>query len=276
MRSLCLPRSFILAILLPILPGCWSPVEDSDREAASGPDESEVVARIDDEPITETDLDAQIQAMAARGDSPRRERALEELIDLRLLERRAEARKIHRQPELAAEIRRQRAMVLADHLIRAEVDSLDIDEDVLRADYEDYVANAGRRREYNARHILVDEREQALALIGEIEDGGDFAELAREHSIGPSSDRGGDLDWFREDEVVPPFAEAVTDLEPEEYTQNPVETRFGWHVILLQDIRETEPRPFDEMRETLRQERVKRHIESFVRELRADSDIEIE
>lgn len=255
--------------------GCYAEEDDSQAERTSAPDDSEVVATVDDEPLTEVDLDAQIQAMATRGEAPGDEQALEELIDLRLLEQRAKRQDIHRQPEVAAEIRRQRAMLLANHLIQAEIQALDIDDEMLRAEYEEYVADATQRREYNARHILVEDRETALGLIGDIEDGGDFAELAREHSTGPSGDRGGDLDWFRADEVVEPFAEAVSRLQPGEYTGEPVETRFGWHVILLEDARDTEADEFDEMRDTLREQKINEHVSALLRDLRADSEIDI-
>lgn len=243
---------------------------------ATIPDDAEVVARIDGEPITAVDLDAQLQTMASRGEPSEREAALEELIDLHLLRRRAEAEEIHRQPETAAEIRRQRAMLLANHLIRAEIEALNIDDDHLRAAYEEYVDDAAERREYNARHILVESRSEAEDLIRQIEEGGDFGELAREYSTGPSGDRGGDLDWFRADEVVEPFARVVAGLSPDEYTGEPVETRFGWHVILLQDVREIDPEPFEAMRDQLREREVNAHVQQFLRELRENSEIEIE
>lgn len=265
--------AIVAAGLTLALAGC-QPDEPEAREV-SAPDPSAVIATVDGNEITEVDLDAQIQAMAARGEGVDRGTALEELIDLRLLQRRAEREEIHLQPETAAEIRRQRAMLLANHLIRAEIDALDIDEDMLRAAYEDYVADAASRREYNARHILVDTRAEAEDVLGLIEDGGDFGELAHEHSTGPSGDRGGDLDWFRGDEVVDPFARAVADLAPGEYTADPVQTRFGWHIILLEDTREPEPEDFEDMRDQLRSRMVNAHIETFLRELRADSEIEI-
>lgn len=279
MQPTAVIRSHWLALLLlPALVACGgsgSGNETGDEAESVLPDEATIVAEVDGTPITEIELDAQIQAMAARGDRPDRESALEELIDLRLLEREAEAEEMHLQPDTAAEIRRQRAMLLANQLVRSHVDALDIDDDDLRAAYEDYVADAASRREYNARHILVETREEAEALIDEIEGGADFSELAREHSIGPSGDRGGDLDWFRAGDVVDSFADAVAGLETEEYTPSPIETRFGWHVILLQDTREIEAESFDDKREELRNRMVDEHIEALLGQLRADGDVEI-
>lgn len=265
---------WLALFLLPILVACGGN-DTVDEPESVLPDDATIVARVSGTPITEVELDAQIQAMAARGDRPDRQSALEELIDLRLLENQAQAEEMHLQPDTAAEIRRQRAMLLANQLVRSRIDGLDIGDDELRAAYDDYVADAASRREYNARHILVETREEAATLIEEIEAGADFGELAREHSIGPSGDRGGDLDWFRAGDVVGPFADAVTTLETEEYTPAPIETRFGWHIILLQDKREIDAEPFEDKREELHNRMVDEHIEALLGQLRADSDIEI-
>lgn len=267
-------RWWLALVLLPGLVACGGSETADDADTAL-PDDATIVAEVDGTPITEVELDAQIQAMASRGDRPDRESALEELIDLRLLEQRAEAEDMHLQPDTAAEIRRQRAMLLANQLVRSQIDGLEIDDERLRAAYEEYVADAPGRREYNARHILVETRGEAEALIAQIEDGADFGELAREHSIGPSGDRGGDLDWFRASDVVGPFADAVAGLETEEYTVTPVETRFGWHIILLQDVRDTEAASFSDKREELRSSMIDDHIEAFLGDLRGEATIEI-
>jgi len=257
-----------------LLSGCDAP-EHSSAADISAPDDSEIVAEVGDGVIRATDLDAQIQAMASRGDKPAREAALEERIDLHLLARRAEREDMHQQPETAAEIRRQRDMLLANQLLRARIDQLDIGEQALREAYDEYVAAAEKRREYKVRHILVDSRERAQTLVEQIENGADFSALAREHSTGPSAERGGDLSWLRAGDVVAPFAEAMTDLAREEYTDEPVETRFGWHIILVDDIRENEAKAFDEVRDRLRDQLVDEHIRDFLRGLRAEADIEI-
>ena len=261
--------------LLFLATACGGDDRNESTTGASPPDDAEVIARVDGEPVTVTDLDAQLQAMAQRGEHADEESALEEVIDLRLLVQKAEAEEMHRQPEIAAEIRRQRGMLLANHLVRAQIDALEIDEARLREAYDAYIEDGDARREYKARHILVDERAEAEHVIEAIQEGGDFAELAREHSTGPSSERGGDLDWFRADDVVTPFAEAVARLETEEYTGEPVASDFGWHVILLEDRREIEPESFDDMRDELRGRIIDDHITELLRDLREGSEIEI-
>lgn len=264
----------IVALLGFLTSGCDDPERNAAADSAA-PDAGEIVAEVDDEGITATDLDAQIQAMASRGDQPAREAALEERIDLHLLARRAEREDMHQQPETAAEIRRQRDRLLANQLLRARIDQLDIGEQALRTAYDEYVEAEHERREYKVRHILVDSRKRAEDLVEQIENGADFSALARDHSTGPSAERGGSLSWLRAEDVVEPFADAITDLAREEYTDEPVETRFGWHVILVDDIRENEAKAFDEVRDRLRDQLVDQHIREFMRDLRAEADIEI-
>jgi len=108
----------------------------------------------------------------------------------------------------------------------------------LKAEYDTQIGHkAGGVTEYKARHILVKEETEAVAIIAELDKGGDFAELAKTKSTGPSGIQGGDLGWFSSDQMVPPFSEAVDKLEKGSYTKTPVQTQFGWHVIILEDKR---------------------------------------
>src|SRR5690606_8167 len=115
----------------------------------------------------------------------------------------------------------------------------------LRAEYD---ANLSQFEtvEHKASHILVESEEEANALIEQLNAGADFAELAVEHSIDPSAaDGGGDLGWFTSSAMVAPFAQAVEAMEVGTYSSAPVQTQFGWHVILLEDQRTSEPPSLD-------------------------------
>jgi peptidyl-prolyl cis-trans isomerase C len=91
--------------------------------------------------------------------------------------------------------------------------------------------------EYKARHILVATSTEAEAIIDRLEQGEDFAELAKQESTGPSGPRGGDLGWFSASMMVPPFAQEVRSLEVGKFSRKPVQTRFGWHVVLVEEMR---------------------------------------
>ncbi|WP_120503346.1 peptidylprolyl isomerase [Sulfitobacter mediterraneus] len=141
-----------------------------------------------------------------------------------------------------------------------------VDEDALKAAYDEQYASAEQGDEYNASHILVETEEEALAIKAELDGGADFAEMAREKSTGPSGPGGGSLGWFGKGMMVPSFEAAVIAMEPGAVSE-PVETQFGWHVIMLNETRKTEAPALDTVREELelqiRQTRVQTTIDSI-------------
>jgi peptidyl-prolyl cis-trans isomerase C len=149
-----------------------------------------------------------------------------------------------------------------------------IDDATMQKAYEDYAKDFERKKEVRARHILVDTEDQAKEVIAELDDGADFAELAKEKSKGPSGQNGGDLGYFAAEDMVPEFAEAAFALDVGSYTKEPVQTQFGWHVIKVEDSRTAEPPSFEEAEEDVRAD-VSREIGSkLMGELRAKADIE--
>lgn len=155
---------------------------------------------------------------------------------------------------LANERRAFLAATLLDRVGNAEITEAE-----LQAEYDAVYGSAEPQVEYNASHILVETEAEAEALIGELAAGADFAELAAERSIGPSGPNGGQLGWFGAGMMVPSFEEATFALEVGEVSA-PVQTQFGWHVIVLNDTREQAPPALEQVRaeleEGLRQARV--------------------
>ena len=146
-------------------------------------------------------------------------------------------------------------------------------EEALEQAYQTYLAENPPSDEVSARHILVETEDEALGLIGQLDEGADFAELAQEHSIGPSGAQGGDLGFFERGQMVEPFAAAAFALEPGSYTSEPVETQFGWHIILVEDSRTT-PQPnreevADQLEQSLRQTLVREVLDDLL----ADAEI---
>jgi peptidyl-prolyl cis-trans isomerase C len=132
----------------------------------------------------------------------------------------------------------QRTAILADAAVDAAISSR-VDEAALQAAYDAKYGNFEGSPEYHASHILVESQEEAQAIATEIRAGADFAETAKEKSTGPSGPRGGELGWFGPGQMVAPFEEAVASLKVGEVS-DPVETQFGWHVIILTDARTQE------------------------------------
>lgn len=125
-----------------------------------------------------------------------------------------------------------------------------ITEEALQAAYEEAFANVAAEAEFNASHILVETEEEAKDLVVLLNGGADFTELAREHSTGPSGPNGGELGWFGKGMMVQPFEDAVLLLEAGQISP-PVQTQFGWHVLILNETREKGAPALAEVREEL-------------------------
>lgn len=141
-----------------------------------------------------------------------------------------------------------------------------VTEDAVQAAYAQVVASFEGQTEYNASHILVETREEAESLVEQLNAGADFAELAQEFSTGPTGPNGGNLGWFAAGVMVQPFSEAVEGMTPETVS-GPVQTQFGWHVIRLNETRETTPPSLAEMRDgiiaELRNNALQAHLDAL-------------
>lgn len=174
--------------------------------------------------------------------------------------------------EHALAIENERRALLASQLIE-EVAEGAVTDDALQAAYDEAYGNLEPETEFNAAHILVETEEEARALIEELDGGADFATLAREHSTGPSGPNGGSLGWFGKGMMVPPFEEAVIALEPGAFSQDPVQTQFGWHVLILNETRVKDAPTLDAVREELAAEVQGAAVDARVQELTDAAEI---
>jgi len=146
-------------------------------------------------------------------------------------------------------------------------------EGAIQTAYDDAFGDASGETEYNAAHILVETEEEAAAIIAELDGGADFATLAQERSVGPSGPNGGDLGWFGAGMMVPQFEEAVIALDAGAVSE-PVQTQFGWHVILLKETRQAEAPTLDEVRDELVEQVQRAAVDAQVAALEAEADID--
>lgn len=148
-----------------------------------------------------------------------------------------------------------------------------VDEADIVAAYDAQYAGQDQGEEYNASHILVETLEAAQAIKAELDEGADFAEMARERSTGPSGPGGGSLGWFGKGMMVPSFEEAVIALEPGAIS-DPVETQFGWHVILLNETRQIEAPSMASVREELELQIRQTRVQTYIEEVTAAADVD--
>ncbi|KHJ55270.1 peptidylprolyl isomerase [Aureimonas altamirensis] len=233
-----------------------APAAEAPAEAAPAISPETVVARVGGAEITEADLDAAAedlsQQFAQLPPQQRRLATISALIDVKALATKAEAEGLQDEDAVARQIAflRERALHNAyfdKHGAEA------ITEDELRARYDAEKERFVPQEEVHARHILVETKEEADKLIERLGAGEKFEDLAREASRDPSAQNGGDLGFFTKGRMVPAFEEAAFALEPGSYTQQPVETQFGWHVIQGVEKRQTQFPPFEQVREQARQ-----------------------
>jgi peptidyl-prolyl cis-trans isomerase C len=233
------------------------------------------VATVDGTPITRAEYDVYVKnLLQGKPDlkpdqltADQKSQVLDDLINTQLIADQAVKDGLDKDPETQARLAIVRLRILADDEIQRYLKDHQPTDAELRAEFEKQAA-ATDMTEYHARHILVakDNKDLAVQIIKKLKGGAKFEDLAKADSIDPGSkSNGGDLGWFNTSRMVKPFADAVKALKKGEFTQEPVETQYGWHVILLEDTR---PPSFDQTNKQqlinpIMQGKIKDYIESL-------------
>ena len=235
-----------------------------------------VFVKVNGAPVLQNLADAFIAEQKSKGapeSAELRNAVREELIRRELLLQEAKKSGLDKKPDIAAQAEAARQAVLIRSYVQDYVSKNPIKDDQLKADYDKIKAQVGGT-EYKAKHILVKEEAEAKTVIENLKKGAKFDELAKQ-SIDPGSkDNGGALDWAAPNTYVKPFADALTGLSKGKYTETPVKSNFGYHVILLEDTRPTTFPPFDEIKPRLLQQAQAQQVTKMVEALRAKAKIE--
>ena len=176
---------------------------------------------------------------------------IDDMIDTKLSADAARRSGLSENPLLKEIAERAMDRVLAEAWLNDELNRR-INEEMIVKSYNDLVADTESRTEVRARHILLNTKEDAMAAITRLEAGGDFAELAKELSTGPSGPNGGELGYFRRGAMVPSFEVASFNLAAGDITKEPVQTQFGWHIIKVEDRRIADAPELEAVRDQLR------------------------
>jgi peptidyl-prolyl cis-trans isomerase C len=245
--------------------------------AAPAASDDPVVARIDGQELHRSDVEAaqrglpqQIQQMPLETIYPM---LLDQMVNGKLLSDAGRKEKLDQDPEVKKQLARVEDRVIQQAYIGKEVEKAATD-DRLKAKYEQYVKDNPPKEEVNARHILVEKESDAKEIIAELNKGADFEKLAKEKSTDPAAQNGGDLGWFSRDEMVPEFSDAAFKLKKGEYTKEPVKTKFGYHVIKLEDRRMGQPPSFEEAKDELTNAIARDVITDRIKTLRQQAKVE--
>ena len=213
-------------------------------------------------------LESRAQKPLAEITEAERSIVLQELKDIYLLTTQPAAERLAADPRMKAQIELQYRGALAQAVAGDYLAKNPATDEQILAEYESQIKLAPSLQ-YKARHILVETQSAATDLISELNGGADFQELAKTHSTGPSGPSGGDLGWFSANQMVKPFSDAVMELEDGAYSTAPVQTSFGWHVILREESRANEPPTLESVRDTIKQRVEQANFQKYVEELRA-------
>lgn len=261
-----LQTKFLISAAVFALSAGYAVAQDSGNMTADT-----VVASVDDTDITlgqiimlRAQLPAQYQELP---DEVIFNGLVEQVVNQQLL-----ANTLEEEPNrVAVALQNERRSLRAGEVVNALAEKGATEEE-LQAAYDARFEGVEPEMEFNAAHILVETEEEAAALKEDIDAGADFADMAREHSTGPSGPNGGDLGWFGKGMMVAPFEQAVLTLEPGEVS-GPVETQFGWHLVKLNETRQTELPSLDNLRDELTASIMQEKLAALIASLNEAADI---
>lgn len=239
----------------------------------------EVVATLNGDPIRESDLALAAQDygdnLAQIPEEEQRTTLIDTVVDMRLMAAAAVEVGLDQDPAFQEQMEQLRQRELRNMYFAEVIDAMITDEEV-RARYDEEVALLDLPEEIRASHILVETEEEANEIIQLLDEGGDFATLAMERSLDTGSGaEGGDLGYFTAGDMVEQFEDAAFALETGTYSQTPVESDFGWHVILVVDRRQQEPPDFESVASQVRLLLQQEAYLEAVSALREGADIQV-
>jgi peptidyl-prolyl cis-trans isomerase C len=235
------------------------------------------VATVNGVAVPRARLEALMNQQKARGapdNDQTRAMVRDELVNREVLMQEAQKAGVAKSAEVAGQLDLARQEIVISAYLRDWVRKHPIGDDEVQKEYERVKSEQGDK-EYRARHILLETEDQAKAVIADLKKGAKFEELAAKSSKDPGSkDRGGDLDWHGPGDFDRSFSEAMMKLEKGKYTDEPVHTRFGFHVIRLDDVRSGRFPALAEVKPRIQQQLVQQRIDELVKGLRAKAKVE--
>jgi peptidyl-prolyl cis-trans isomerase C len=197
----------------------------------------------------------------------------EELVRREVLTQEALKKGTDKKSDVQAQLDLARQGVLIGAYLNEYARNVTISDDEIKGEY-DKIKSALGEKEYKARHILVESEGEAKDIVTKLKAGGKFEELAKASKDPGSRDKGGELGWANKASYVPAFSEAMVKLEKGKYTEAPVQSNFGWHVIQLDDVRELKAPAFDEVKPQIMQRMRQQAVEKHILDLRGKAKVE--
>lgn len=236
------------------------------------------IATVNGKPINKSIYDFIIKDAANNGkkvDDQVKQAVTNKLIDSEIVYQAAQKKGLDKSAEYIAREELARRELLTAAYLKDFMAKHPISDAAVKAEYENYKKAIGNK-EYKAKHILVKTEAEAKAVITKLAKGSSFDKLAKEKSLDPGSkDKGGDLGWFSPATMVKPFSAAVAKLAKGKYTQTPVQSQFGWHVIQLTDSRKSTPMAYDKVKDGLKKQLQQKKLSAQLADLRSKAKVSI-
>jgi peptidyl-prolyl cis-trans isomerase C len=233
-------------------------------------------ATVNGKPIKQSTVDFIIKDATAQGkqvDDNAQLNIIEKLITSELIDQEAQKSGVDKQPDFVTREELTRRELRINAFIEDYIKKNPIDDQAVRSEYDRFKAQLSGK-EYKASHILVSSEDEAKDVIAQLAKGADFARIAKERTIDSGSkDNGGDLGWFLPESMAKPFSDATVKLQKGLYTTAPIQTEFGWHVIRLEDVRDTQPPAFDAVKNEIRTSLQRQQLDKLVNSLRDKAKI---
>jgi len=270
-------RSIRSALLIAAAVVALSPATFAQPKQTAKAADDPVVARVNGQPIhRSTVLEFYNQLPPQMAQIPLEQIApgiINELAARKLLSDAAEKAKLGDNADVKKQLQSAREQVLQQAYLDRKVKE-ELTDTKLKARYDELIKQQPPQEEVHARHILVASEADAKAALEEVKKGADFTEVSKKRSTGPTAATGGDLGFFTQDKMVPPFAEAAFKLQPGQVTETPVQTQFGWHIIKVEARRKSEPPKFEDVRGQVQEMMSGEVVEKVVADLRKGAKIE--
>ena len=230
------------------------------------------IAIVNGKAVPKSRVDALLSQATRQGQqkTPELEQQVRDEVVLReMFMQEAEKRGMAATPDYKTQMEFARQSILIRELFADYQKKNPVTDAEVQAEYDKFKGASGGT-EYRARHILVEKEDEAKALIAQIKGGAKFEDLAKKNSKDPGSgENGGDLDFAAAGAYVPEFSQAMAKLKKGEMTQEPVKSQFGYHIIRLDDTREAQFPPIDEVKPQIKQRLEQQKMGAFRDEVRA-------
>jgi peptidyl-prolyl cis-trans isomerase C len=234
------------------------------------------LAVVNGKPVPSSRADVMIKQLTAQGqpDSPQlREMVKQELINREILIQEADKLGVSNSAEVKSQVDIARQSIAIRALVADYVKKHPVTDAEVKAEYDKFKAQAGDK-EYRARHILVDKEEDAKAIIAKLKGGAKFEDLAKQSKDTGSAANGGDLDWASPASFVKPFSDAMMALQKGQFTETPVKSQFGYHVIRLDDVRAAKLPSMEEVKPQITESLQQKKLQAYQEELRKKAKIQ--